>query len=152
MNYVHNIAVTCVIEYKNKFLAVKRAKGSDNFPNLWAFPGGRVEINETIIETIKREVYEETSLELNDDCVFLDTYFFDKTVGMAFLVRSKTDIVTLSNELIDYQWISKISELDNFKCIPGIYNHFVRATQMIDKNYFDSLEEMNLIQEKYINK
>lgn len=36
---------------------------SDN--GLWGFPGGYMEIGETVEETAKREVYEETGLKLN---------------------------------------------------------------------------------------
>ena len=36
------------------------------FPDkLWGIPGGLMEIGETLEETVKREVYEETNLEIN---------------------------------------------------------------------------------------
>ena len=151
MEHAQNIAVTCVVEYRNQFLLVKRSEDSENFPSLWAFPGGRVDLFETVVDAMRREVYEETGLKLDDRCVFLDTYFFGRTVGVAFLVCSKNDKVVLSNELVDYLWVDGLQDLERLNCIPGIYNHLVRATHMLKLGRYDSLEEINLTKEKYIN-
>lgn len=43
---------------------------NDPHKGQWALPGGYVEINETIIDGLKREVYEETGIDLSTDvCV-----------------------------------------------------------------------------------
>ncbi len=53
---IYDVAVS-VIEYKNKILITKRL--NKNFlPGLWEFPGGKIEKNETAIQTIIREVKE----------------------------------------------------------------------------------------------
>ncbi len=152
MNVYPNLTITFLIECGGKFLLVSRGKIEENFPNLWAFPGGKVEISETVIDAIRREVKEETDLELTDDAVFLDSYFFKSTIGIAFLVRSTHENVKLSNELSDYQWITSLEDIKNYNCIPGIYNHLKRAKEKLDKGDFDSLEEMNLVESKYLNK
>jgi len=151
MNYP-NLTVTFLIEFKSKFLLISRGKKENNFPSMWAFPGGKVEFDETVIDTIKREVIEETGLELLDDACFLDSYFFKKTVGIAFLVRAMSNQVMLSTEIQDYRWISDLDELKQYNCIPGIYNHFLRAKEMLTKKAFDSLEKMNLTEFKYLNR
>jgi len=147
-----NLTVTFLIEFKNKFLLISRAKNASNFPSLWAFPGGKVEFEETVIDTIKREVKEETGLDLHDEACFLDSYFFKKTVGIAFMVRAKSCKVIISDEIVDYRWVSDIQDLDNYNCIPGIYNHLLRAKELLLKNKFDSLEDMNLSEIKYVNR
>ncbi len=48
----------------NKFLAVKRNKDDKIFGGMWALPGGKIEDNESVRETAKREVSEETGLNL----------------------------------------------------------------------------------------
>jgi|GEM_PF-1340389 len=147
-----NITVTFLIEFKGRFLLISRGSNEKNFPSLWAFPGGKCEIGETIIDTIRREILEETSLEIMDEGKFLNTYFFKKTVGVAFFVRAKSDKVTLAKEIKDYKWINSVEELQNFNCIPGIYNHLVAAIEVLKNNSFDSLEQLRLTPDKYINK
>ena len=146
-----NLTVTFLIEYQDKFLLISRSNDEVNFPSLWAFPGGKVEIGETIIQTIKREVFEETGLILRDECSFLDSYFFKNSVGVAFLVRARNNMVTPSEEIQDYTWVNSLEELRNYKCIPGIYNHLQRALKVLNNGHLDSLEEMNLVPDKYLN-
>lgn len=147
-----NITVTFLIEFKAKFLIISRGNNEKNFPSLWAFPGGKCEIGETIIDTIRREILEETALEISDDCRFLNSYFFKKTVGVAFLVRAKSNKIILAKDIKDYKWINSIAEMQNLNCIPGIYNHLVSATQVLAKGEYDSLEQLRLTPEKYLNK
>lgn len=147
-----NITVTFLIEYKGKFLLVSRGSKEKNFPSLWAFPGGKCEIGETIIDTIKREVFEETNLELNEEAFFLDSYYFKKSVGVAFFVRAKNNNVIISDEITDYRWVETVEEMSNYRCIPGIFNHLERAIHVLRNGYFDTLNSMNLTPEKYINK
>ncbi len=146
-----NLTITFLIEYDSKFLLIARGSDEENFPSMWAFPGGKVELGETVIDTIRREVKEETGLEILDETVLLDTYTFKTTVGLAFLVRAKHENLNLSNEIADYAWVKDIKELEHLKCIPGIHNHLVRAKLAIIKGYFESMEELNLTKEKYLN-
>ena len=146
-----NVAVTFLIEYNRKFLLVARGGNETNFASLWAFPGGKVEIGETAIDTMHREILEETGLILTDQACFLDTYWFKKTMGIAFLVRATHDTVVLGDDLQDYVWVSSTDEMKQYTCIPGIYNHLKRALEMLNRGQFDSLERMNLVPGTYIN-
>lgn len=47
-------------ETKSKLLLIKR--GNDPFKNCWALPGGFIEMNETLEQSVIRETEEETSL------------------------------------------------------------------------------------------
>ena len=147
-----NITVTFLIEYEEKFLLISRGQNEKNFPSLWAFPGGKCEIGETIIDTIRREIFEETALEITDQGKFLNTYFFKKSIGVAFIVRAKSDKVNLAEGIENYKWISSLEEMQNLNCIPGIHNHLVLAKNVLLSNNFDSLEQMKLSPDKYINK
>ena len=56
------IAIGGVIIINNKILLTKRRDEPDK--NKWAIPGGKLELNETLEEGLKREMKEETSLNV----------------------------------------------------------------------------------------
>lgn len=58
------IEVTCaIIIHENKFLAVQRGPETDH-PFQWEFPGGKISNNESAEESIRREIQEELSVEI----------------------------------------------------------------------------------------
>lgn len=56
-------AVAAIIMRDGEILLVRR--GSEPGIGKWSVPGGSVEIGETLVEAIKREVMEETGLEID---------------------------------------------------------------------------------------
>jgi len=80
----------------------------------WDFPKGHIEKGEKELETVKREIEEETGLR---DLEFIEgfkewiKYFFKhegKTIFKIvtfYLVETKSEKVKLSFEHIDYQWL-----------------------------------------------
>jgi 8-oxo-dGTP pyrophosphatase MutT (NUDIX family) len=80
----------------------------------WGFPKGHIEKGETLEETVKREIKEETGLE---DIEFIDgfketiKYFFNfqgkKTLKFVtlFLLETQEQEVKISSEHIGYQWL-----------------------------------------------
>lgn len=60
----NRLVVSAVIHAENKVLVVRRSK-QDTYPGLWEFPGGGVdEVGESVVEALRREVEEETSITL----------------------------------------------------------------------------------------
>ncbi len=56
--------VVCAVVVKDdKILACKR-RADQSLPNLWEFPGGKVERFEDYKEALKREIYEELGIEI----------------------------------------------------------------------------------------
>ena len=146
-----NPTITFMIEYGGKFLLIKRNKEESNYPNLWAFPGGKVEIGETVIDTIVREVKEETGLSLDGKVTFLNTYSFGSSVGLAFMVHSESDKVENTGEFQSYQWVASLEEMKQYACIEGIYNHLVNALNSLKRGDGTTFDEANLTKEKYLN-
>ena len=72
------LAVGAFIVEKNKLLLVKRKNPPDK--GKWSIPGGAVEIGESLIQAIKREVQEECSLTLTDGKIgaLIDKIYFTK--------------------------------------------------------------------------
>lgn len=94
-----------VIIFDNKILLIKRER-------TWVFPKGKVKENETLVETAKREIFEEVGIKVNEPYCELGTtryrYFengeiFDKTVHY-FLFFSETDEVRLEKGFLGYGW------------------------------------------------
>ena len=101
---IYDVAVS-VIEYKNKILITKRL--NKNFlPGLWEFPGGKIEKNETAIQTIIREVKEETNLTVSNP-IFLGNIkhkysHFGVNISLFISFPKSIKSLNLSQE---YRWI-----------------------------------------------
>lgn len=57
-----SLMVDAIVEKNGKILLVKRKK--DPFKDKWSFPGGKVESGERVEEAVKRELLEETSVDI----------------------------------------------------------------------------------------
>ncbi|MBM3331286.1 NUDIX hydrolase [candidate division WOR-3 bacterium] len=62
MNHGPKLAVDCIILVEGKVLLIHRR----NPPRGWALPGGFVEYGETVEDAVRREMKEETGLDLQD--------------------------------------------------------------------------------------
>lgn len=77
----------------------------------WSFPKGHVEKGETEIETAKREIMEETSIDVMIDPTFRETvtYFPNKDttkVVVYFLAKAKNvDYVPRDGEISEVKWV-----------------------------------------------
>lgn len=99
-----------------------------NWSNKFELPGGGVEINESIFETLQREIREETGLEIISisDVPFYvhesNFYYYNDTtetynhsIGLFYRVQIESDLPVndLSDKnIIDHKWL-EISELNN---------------------------------------
>lgn len=97
------------------YLLLHYLKRSGNSEEYWDLPKGHIEKGEDILNTVKREVFEETGLK---DINFIDgfketiRYFFkfeEKNIMKFvtfYLVETKTKEVEVSEEHIGYKWLS----------------------------------------------
>ncbi len=85
-------------------------KRSDKTGNKWSFPGGGLEKGEEAIESIKREIKEETNLDGTDFKVFHIITGGSKTGDDAGIVIGykciSTGIIELNWEHSKYEWLS----------------------------------------------
>jgi len=106
------LAVSAAIFREGKVLLVCRAHAPAK--GLWTLPGGRVEVGETLVDAVKREVSEETALTI--DVVGLAGYresILPEAVGdrgrhfviLPFASRWVAGDVVLNDELADCRWM-----------------------------------------------
>ncbi|MDB5244934.1 MAG: hypothetical protein JWN90_39 [Parcubacteria group bacterium] len=170
-----SLTQTFVIENEGSFLMVRRSLEEEHYPGYWAFPGGRVDAGEIPLESMMREIKEETGLTITDQYCILDSYGFSNRSAYAFLIRATDRNVVLSaDEASEFEWISTIEEMRSRNCIEGIYYHFLQAKKTLERyealcdfgslevseekqeqvrnfSVFRSIEEDTLTKEKYPN-
>jgi len=147
------LVITFIIQHRRSFLLVKRVETEKNFPGYWAFPGGRAEVGETIVDTINREVKEETGLALRDRMMFLDTYSFKYSTGLTVLVQSlSNNIHAYPAEITDYAWVGSLAALSKYRRIPGIDNHLQSALLALRKPRWQKMSALHLTQQKFLNR
>ncbi len=101
----HRLAVNAYLLKANKFLLLKRATP----PFIWAPPGGHLEINEDPEMGLRREVKEETALEI--EILAVANIWYGKwengpLLVIDFLTRHRKGSVKLSQEHSGYCWVT----------------------------------------------
>lgn len=106
----------CIFNHDHQLLLVKRST-FDSSPNIWEMPGGSLELGESPAEGVKREVKEETGLEISPLYPIACTTGFSQrdkskqTVRIAFLAKltPQEQSIKLSHEHSDYAWVDPFS-------------------------------------------
>ncbi|WP_143715450.1 NUDIX domain-containing protein [Alkalithermobacter paradoxus] len=100
---------------ENKVLLIKRSN-SAFASHKWDLPGGKLEFRENPIECLKREVLEETGLDVDIfDIASVDSAFeMDKRQYVSLIYEAKyiKGKVNLSYEHEDYIWVEPEKALD----------------------------------------
>jgi 8-oxo-dGTP diphosphatase len=108
-----------------KVLLIKRKFSEAVHANKWAFPGGRIEGDETRDQALIREVKEEVNLQVNQIIKKIGTYaYFGKTdekiLGESYLVSlNDWDVVIDRAEIEEFKW-ANLKEIKKLNCVPGI--------------------------------
>lgn len=77
------VVACCYLHYEDKILLLHRQDRSAE-GNRWGIPGGKLRDQEDVVEGIIREIFEETSLELNRDKVHYIGQFFIRVGAFDF--------------------------------------------------------------------
>ena len=106
----------------------------------WEFPGGRLEFGESPMQALKREINEETGLEV-EKLILLNAWnsFKDECteiIGLTYICTANGDNVMLSKEHRDYEWVT-YEEMNDYNLVKGMS----RQLEELNRNYIN----------KYIN-
>ncbi len=121
------VVVVCILKKREKFLICSRPTGKE-FAGWYEFPGGKVEKNEYLIESLKRELLEELSIKLNTkNMIFLQSYEItrkSKKILLNFFIANKWSgrIKNLENQKIKWVGLEKMHESKILKSNKKILN------------------------------
>nr|WP_303211923.1 (deoxy)nucleoside triphosphate pyrophosphohydrolase [Methanobrevibacter smithii] len=110
--------VAAIIQKENKILATKRGYGE--FINMWEFPGGKIESDETKEQALVREIKEELNIEINVDKFAIDIEYQYPNFYL-FMSCFMCSIKEGSIELLEHndgKWITK-EELNTLNWLPA---------------------------------
>ena len=97
-----NIAKIVIVDEKQRVLFLKRSAYSKKYANEWDLPGGHVKEKENLIVGLKREVLEETSINI------ANASYFDKKGNTHFFYSVYNgENISLSDEHTDYIFFDK---------------------------------------------
>ena len=110
--------VAAIIKKDNQILATKRGYGE--FINMWEFPGGKIEANETKEQALVREIKEELDCTIKPIKFALDleyqypTFYLKMSCFEAVIIEGTPKLL----EHNDAKWLKK-SELGTVNWIPA---------------------------------
>ena len=120
------LAVSAAIVRDGKILVVRRARAPAH--GLYTLPGGVVEVGETLVEAVAREVLEETGMTIEPVALagFREAVARDAQdrverhfVILCFAARWQAGEPVLNEELDEARWIDP-AELAGLKTTPGL--------------------------------
>lgn len=138
-NKLHIVSVVAVIRNdEGKYLVLKRSEREIAYPGMYTFPGGKVEDNDTVEETLLKEAKEEANLDLKPGKILLKDKSFirpdDQTVKVfSYLCEvENSDDIKISDDFTDYKWVS-FEELNDISHV-GIEDELLQADKLYKLN------------------
>lgn len=115
-----------VIFHGNEMLMLRRSQTDVRRPLQWDLPGGMLEEKEELLEGVKREILEETGLEIEDPLPFYSVTKLrswtdeegdhtDNVVYIFYRGEANSKDVKLSNEHDKFQWSELDSAINEFE-------------------------------------
>ena len=111
--------VAAVIKKNNKYFIAQRNRHK-HFAFYWEFPGGKVDNDESFEQALKREIYEELSINIKiKEKITSEKYKDDKIdIEVHYFLCELTDEDIILSEHENMKWLFK-KDLLNFKLAPG---------------------------------
>lgn len=135
-NFTLSVVGVLIYNQKNEILLVKNPK----FLDLWTIPGGKIDKGERMEEAARREIKEETGLEINNLKFIsasnsLDYDFFPENkhyVLLNFIAKENGGKVKKSREVSDYKWMKAKEAIKRNDISPTVIlllKEFIKLTE-----------------------
>lgn len=121
---------------EGKYLLMKRnSEKYNNTKGSWDIVGGRINPGTRLIDNLKREIKEETQIEIDSEPKLIyvqDILHYQDThvVRLTYIVEGQGEIVLDTSENIEYKWLSP-DEIENHEDV-DIY-----AMEIVQKGLLD---------------
>lgn len=139
------VMVGGVIEKEGKFLLVQEAK--ENCKGKWNLPAGHLEVNETLFDGAKREIFEETgcNVKLTGLLQISHRVFEDKIfVGFMFSTKLIDEHIDFNaKEIMNVKWFS-YEELVDMKNDLRLYDWIIHAIKSYKNNEIMDLNTIKM--------
>jgi len=120
-----DVAVKIIIKWNGRILIRQHKNG------IFDFPGGRMEFDETILDTLKRELREELNYNLAKEPKFLDVY--------NYISKDKKRHSVFLNYILDLKEKPKISDKEDAKNLWLTKKEFISQGIIKEKNFLDKI-------------
>jgi nucleoside triphosphatase len=118
MQYPEPTVGAIIFNPDNKILLCK----SHKWDNKYVIPGGHIELGESMEDALKREILEETGLEIYDiklislkESIYSDNFHKQKHfIFIDYICKTDSYSVTLNEEAQEYNWVN-LDEIDSYK-------------------------------------
>lgn len=143
---------------KETFLLVKIAERESFFAKkygIWDFPGGRVDISESLEEALRREVVEEIGDGVEYDSVrqvevFLAEFFEKRVMSVGYCALFRSGEITLSSEHDECRWVTAEDVLKNDEFGPIVKQFIASASERLkEREYLNDAKRIYADFENY---
>lgn len=133
------IVVVALIERDNKILVVRRYDPEHaQWHHKWEFPGGKIELHETPLDALKREIKEETALTIDSERFLgVHTHHWNTLKGIQQTFILLYHCTTLSGEVL-------LNEKENDAYVWEKHEAIVLRSDLLDGN-------VKMFQELFLN-
>ncbi len=136
---LHSVTAAAIIRRNDgRILVLRRADHEKVYPGFYACPGGKIEGNDTIVETMQREVKEECGLTVDKKMILIKEKAIlrkdgqtSKALSILCLPKKISPIHLEKENFTDYKWVN-LRELRKLKHV-GLEPEFKKVEAIFKK-------------------
>ena len=136
MNKIQKISTSAFISNEDKVLLLKRSKNEDPVPEHWELPGGTLEFGEELINSLGREIKEETNLKveiIEAYSAFSSIYGEKQYIDIQYFCKFLGGEIKISEEHDEYVW-AKEEDLTKLKISKEMRQAILDGFKLIKKD------------------